>query len=169
MFTGLTNKDTDRIIEKVVAIDQKTTTICRRLRKVLQDSGEKKCMPTIPTTFIYQTPADIVSALQLLAPLSTDERDDALTYLLFFSDADTVYNATLGMYGLSLALLVAQHSQRGACTCLVSLGALNAIRSKKYQHYNIGSPARLHMLGTQGACANYVELMAHAGMKLSNL
>ncbi|KAJ1764734.1 putative elongator complex protein 1 [Coemansia sp. RSA 1843] len=95
------------------AIDQKTTTICRRLRKALQDSGEKKRMPTILTIFMCQMPADIASALQLLAPLSTDERDDALTYLLFLSDADTIYNAALGMYGLLLALLVAQHSQRG--------------------------------------------------------
>ncbi|KAJ1764528.1 putative elongator complex protein 1 [Coemansia sp. RSA 1843] len=146
MFTGLTNKDTDRIIEKVVAIDQKTTTICRRLRKVLQDSGEKKRMPTIPTTFMCQTPADIASAQQLLAPLSTDERNDALTYLLFLSDADTVYNAALGLYGLPLALLVAQ---RGPCTYLVSLDTLNAIRGKQYQYHNIDSPARLHMLDTQ--------------------
>ncbi|KAJ1661211.1 putative elongator complex protein 1, partial [Coemansia sp. RSA 1646] len=120
-----------------------------RLRKALQDSGEKKRMPTIPTAFMCQTPADIASALQLLAPLSTDERNDALTYLLFLSDAHTVYNAALGMYGLPFALLVAQHSQRGPCRHLVSLGALDAIRSKKHQHYNIDSPARLHMLGTQ--------------------
>ncbi|KAJ1763587.1 putative elongator complex protein 1, partial [Coemansia sp. RSA 1843] len=134
---------------KAAAIDQKTTTICRRVRKALQDSGEKKRMPTILTTFMCQTPADIVSALQLLAPLSTDERNDALTYLLFLSDADTVYNAAVGLYSLPLALLVAQHSQRGPCTCLVSLGALNAIRSKQYQYHNVDSPARLHMLGTQ--------------------
>ncbi|KAJ1764322.1 putative elongator complex protein 1, partial [Coemansia sp. RSA 1843] len=108
-----------------------------RLRKALQDSGEKKCMPTILTTFMCQTPADIASALQLLALLSTDEHDDALTYLLFLSDADTVYNAVLGLYGLPLALLIAQHSQRGSCKYLVSLDTLNAIRSKKYQHYNI--------------------------------
>ncbi|KAJ1661250.1 putative elongator complex protein 1, partial [Coemansia sp. RSA 1646] len=86
-----------------------------RLRKVLQDSGEKKCMPTILTIFMCQMPADIASALQLLAPLSTNEHDDALTYLLSLSDADTVYNAALGLYGLLLALLVAQHCQRGPC------------------------------------------------------
>ncbi|KAJ2209807.1 hypothetical protein EV179_006517, partial [Coemansia sp. RSA 487] len=68
-----------------------------RLRKVLQDSGEKKCMPTILTIFMCQMPADIASALQLLAPLSTNEHDDALTYLLSLSDADTVYNAALGL------------------------------------------------------------------------
>ncbi|KAJ2084977.1 putative elongator complex protein 1 [Coemansia sp. RSA 986] len=146
MFIGLTNKDTDRMTEKAVAIDQKTATICRRLRKALQDSGEKKRMPTIPTTFMCQTPADIASALQLLAPLSTDERNDALTYLLFLSDADTVYNAALGLYSLPLALLVAQ---RGPCTYLVSLDTLNAIRGKQYQYHNIDSPARLHMLDTQ--------------------
>ncbi|KAJ1661343.1 putative elongator complex protein 1, partial [Coemansia sp. RSA 1646] len=135
-----------------------------RLRKVLQDSGEKKRMPTILATFMCQMPADIVSALLLLAPLSTNERDDALMYLLFLSDADTVYNAALGLYGLSLALLVAQHSQRSPCKYLVSLGALNAIRSKKHQHYNIDS--RLNCIcWALSACAKHIELMAHSGMK----
>ncbi|KAJ1661407.1 putative elongator complex protein 1, partial [Coemansia sp. RSA 1646] len=69
----------------------------------------------------------IASALQPLAPLSTDERDDALTYLLFLSDADAVYNAALGIYGLPFALLVAQHSQRGPCKYLISSDSLNAI------------------------------------------
>ncbi|KAJ2085027.1 putative elongator complex protein 1, partial [Coemansia sp. RSA 986] len=94
-------------------------------------------MPTILTTFMCQTPANIASALQLLAPLSTDERDDALTYLLFLLDADTVYNAALGLSSLPLVLLVTQHSQRGPCKYLVSLDTLKAIRSKKHQHYNI--------------------------------
>ncbi|KAJ1661734.1 putative elongator complex protein 1 [Coemansia sp. RSA 1646] len=111
-------------------------------------------MPTILTTFMCQTPANIASALQLLAPLSTDERDDALTYLLFLLDADTVYNAALGLSSLPLVLLVTQHSQRGPCKYLVSLDTLKAIRSKKHQHYNIGSPTRLHMLGTQALVQN---------------
>ncbi|KAJ1765629.1 putative elongator complex protein 1, partial [Coemansia sp. RSA 1843] len=127
-----------------------------------------KRMPTILATFMCQTPADIASALQILAPLSTDERNDALMYLLFLSDAGTVYNAALGLYGLPLALPVAQHSQRGPCKYLVSLGALKAIRSKKHQHYNIGS--RLNCIcWALSACAKHMELMAHAGMRLSNL
>ncbi|KAJ2562159.1 putative elongator complex protein 1 [Coemansia sp. RSA 1813] len=123
-------------------------------------------MPTILATFMCQTPADIASALQILAPLSTDERNDALMYLLFLSDAGTVYNAALGLYGLPLALPVAQHSQRGPCKYLVSLGALKAIRSKKHQHYNIGS--RLNCIcWALSACAKHMELMAHAGMRFT--
>ncbi|KAJ2561842.1 putative elongator complex protein 1 [Coemansia sp. RSA 1813] len=114
-------------------------------------------MPTIPTAFMCQTPADIASALQLLAPLSTDERDDALTYLLFLSDADTIYNAALGMYGLLLALLVAQHSQRGPCKYLVSLGALKAIRSKKQE-----APALQHRFPSSTAYAGHPRCLCKA-------
>ncbi|KAJ1664171.1 putative elongator complex protein 1 [Coemansia sp. RSA 1813] len=155
MFTGLTSNDTDAAAEKAVAVDQKTTTICKRLRKVLQDSGEKKYMPTILTTFMCETPADIASALQLLAPLSTDERDDALTYLLFLSDVDTVYNAALGLYDLPLALLVAQRSQRDPREYLASLGTLNAIRSEEYRRYKIDSQLGRARLALEHLCEAY--------------
>ncbi|KAJ2551121.1 putative elongator complex protein 1 [Coemansia sp. RSA 1933] len=140
MYTGLTSDNgADGSGRPTVAVDQKTTTICQRLRKVLQDTAERKYMPTILTTFMCETPPNIVSALELLAPLSTAERDEALTYLLFLSDVDTVYNAALGLYDLPLALLVAQRSQRDPREYLASLGTLNAISSAEYRRYKIDS------------------------------
>ncbi|KAJ2385512.1 putative elongator complex protein 1 [Coemansia sp. RSA 2603] len=96
-------------------------------------------MQTILTTFVCQTPPDIAAALQLLAPLSAEERDSALTYLLFLSDVNTVYDSALGLYDLTLALLVAQRSQRDPREYLAALGALNALPNEEYRRFKIDS------------------------------
>ncbi|KAJ2403251.1 putative elongator complex protein 1 [Coemansia sp. RSA 2559] len=154
MYFGLAN-DVDTPVQKPATVDQKTTTICRRLREVLHTTGEKKYMRTILTTFMCEKPANIASALQLLAPLSTTERDDALTYLLFLSDVDTVYNAALGLYDLPLALLVAQRSQRDPREYLVSLGRLNAISSEEYRRFKIDSQLGRSRLALEHLCEAY--------------
>ncbi|KAI9504842.1 IKI3 family-domain-containing protein [Coemansia spiralis] len=152
MYTGLT-KHTTPLREGVV--EQKTTRICHTLRQVLTDTGDKKYMPTILTTFMCEQPADIASALQLLAPMSVDERDAALTYLLFLSDVDTVYNAALGLYDLPLALLVAQRSQRDPREYLAALGELNAIDDEEYRRYKIDAQLGRPRLALEHLCSAY--------------
>jgi elongator complex protein 1 len=38
--------------------------------------------------------------------------DDAVKYIIFLVDADTLFDTALGMYDFPLTLLIAQHSQR---------------------------------------------------------
>jgi len=38
--------------------------------------------------------------------------EDAVKYIIFLVDADTLFDVALGMYDFSLVLLVAQHAQK---------------------------------------------------------
>ncbi|KAJ2478202.1 putative elongator complex protein 1 [Coemansia sp. RSA 2320] len=156
MYTGpkqlLQQTDTSTAV-----VDQKTTLICRAIRPVLQATADPRFMPTILTSFMCETPPNIPAALQLLAPLSTEERDSALTYLLFLSDVDTVYNAALGLYDLPLALLVAQRSQRDPREYLPALGQLNALSSELYRRFKIDAQLGRCELAIEHLCAAYSE------------
>ncbi|KAJ2735225.1 putative elongator complex protein 1 [Coemansia sp. BCRC 34962] len=151
-----------------VHVAQKTTRICRALRPVLLQaagglgggSGGSRLMPSVLTTFMCETPADVPAALRMLAPLSTDERDAALTYLLFLSDVDTVYRAALGLYDLPLALLVAQRSQRDPREYLAELGGLNALSSEEYRRFKIDAQLGRPELAVGHLCAAYLECAA---------
>jgi len=45
--------------------------------------------------------------------------EDAVRYIIFLVDADTLFDVALGMYDFSLVLLVAQHAQKvGLCDAL---------------------------------------------------
>ncbi|KAJ2831078.1 putative elongator complex protein 1 [Coemansia furcata] len=146
-----------RTMEHAAGVELKTTRICRALRPVLQATGDSRLMPTVLTTFMCETPADIPAALQMLAPLSTDERDSALTYLLFLSHVDTVYEAALGLYDLPLALLVAQRSQRDPREYLAELGGLNALPSEEYRRFKIDAQLGRADLAVEHLCAAYME------------
>ncbi|KAJ1727708.1 putative elongator complex protein 1 [Coemansia biformis] len=133
----------------------KVNSVCRALRPVLQALGEQRYMPTLLTTLVCQAPADIPGALQLLAPLAPEERETALTYLLYLSDVDTVYDAALGMYDLPLALLVAQRSQRDPREYLPALGKLHAIADEEYRRYCIDVQLKHPELALRNLCAAY--------------
>ncbi|KAJ2794752.1 putative elongator complex protein 1, partial [Coemansia helicoidea] len=105
------------------------------LRPVLQLLDQQRYMPTMLATLVCQSPADIPGVLQLLSPLDAEARDAALTYLLYPSDVDTVYNTALGMYDLPLALAVAQRSQHDPREYLTALGELHATASDDYRRY----------------------------------
>ncbi|KAJ2726675.1 putative elongator complex protein 1 [Coemansia sp. Benny D115] len=140
------------------ASEGKTTNVCQSLRPVLQATGDSKYMPTILTTFVCQIPADIPAALELLAPLSTEECDAALTYLLFLSDVDTVYNAALGLYNLPLALLVAQRSQRDPREYLAALGTLNALPNEEYRRFKIDAQLNRNSKALAHLCTAYEQM-----------
>ncbi|KAJ2773674.1 putative elongator complex protein 1, partial [Coemansia nantahalensis] len=133
----------------------KTNAVCRALRPVLQLLDPQRYMPTMLTTLVCQSPADIPGALQLLSPLDAEARDAALTYLLYLSDVDTVYNAALGMYDLPLALVVAQRSQHDPREYLPALGKLHAIASDDYRRYKIDVQLARHDQALQNLCAAY--------------
>lgn len=46
--------------------------------------------------------------------------EDAVKYIVFLVDADTLFDVALGMYDFSLVLLIAQHTQKVLSTCHLS-------------------------------------------------
>ncbi|KAJ2497244.1 putative elongator complex protein 1 [Coemansia sp. RSA 1972] len=132
----------------------KTTAVCRALRPVLQSAADaSRFMPTVLTTLMCEKPPAIDAALQIIAALGQDRRDAALTYLLFLSDVNTVYDAALGLYDLPLALLVAQRSQRDPREYLPALGELNALPSEEYRRFRIDAQLNRHESALGHLCA----------------
>ncbi|KAJ2802511.1 putative elongator complex protein 1 [Coemansia helicoidea] len=122
----------------------KTNAVCRALRPVLQLLDQQRYMPTMLTTLVRQSPADIPSVLQLPSPPDAEARDAALMCLLYLSDVDTVDNAALGMYDLPLALAVAQRSQHDPREYLPAQRKVHAIASDEYHRYKIDVQLALH-------------------------
>ena len=46
--------------------------------------------------------------------------EDAVKYIVFLVDADTLFDVALGMYEFSLVLLIAQHTQKVRSTSHLS-------------------------------------------------
>ena len=55
--------------------------------------------------------------------------EDAVKYIIFLVDADTLFDVALGMYDFSLVLLVAQHAQK--VPYLRIYGPTNMLRSSR--------------------------------------
>ncbi|KAJ2822274.1 putative elongator complex protein 1 [Coemansia erecta] len=134
------------------ANEGKTTAVCRALRPELASKDASRFMPTVLTTLMCEKPPAIDAALGIIAALEQEERDAALTYLLFLSDVDTVYNAALGLYDLPLALLVAQRSQRDPREYLPALGALNALPSEEYRRFKIDAQLKRYERALEHMC-----------------
>ncbi|KAJ1921502.1 putative elongator complex protein 1 [Mycoemilia scoparia] len=118
--------------------DGKTNHVCKAVREALDKRSDSfEYMPTILTSYVRQHPPDIASALQRMIPMSIDERESSLTYLLFLVDVDKVYNAAMGLYDLTLALWVAQKSQRDPREYLTYLSELKSIESEPYRRFRI--------------------------------
>ncbi|THC99878.1 hypothetical protein EYZ11_000690 [Aspergillus tanneri] len=67
------------------------------------------------TAHVCKTPPALEAGLQLVARLreqTPEQADDAIEHMCFLSDANRLYDTTLGLYDLDLTLLVAQQAQR---------------------------------------------------------
>jgi elongator complex protein 1 len=93
----------------------------------------EKYINSILTAYVVKRPPDLEAGLRILLQLRgiatppflcqalrmyyRPERvpsavEDAVKYIIFLVDADTLFDVALGMYDFSLVLLVAQHAQK---------------------------------------------------------
>ncbi|KAJ2322337.1 putative elongator complex protein 1, partial [Coemansia sp. RSA 2704] len=136
----------------------KTTAVCRALRPVLQARADAaRLLPTVLTTLVCERPPAIDEALGVIAALGADERDAALTHLLFLTDVGTVYDAALGRYDLALALRVAERSQRDPREYLPELRALRALESEELRRFTIDAQLRRPARALGHLCAAFAE------------
>jgi IKI3 family len=56
----------------------------------------------------------LASTMLNMSPSETTPNlvEDAVNYIIFLVDADTLFNVALGMYDFSLVLMIAQHAQK---------------------------------------------------------
>ncbi|KAJ2850769.1 putative elongator complex protein 1 [Coemansia brasiliensis] len=160
MYTGIVSQQHAQPSREaaLAGIGSKTTAVCRALRPALQAADATRLMPTVLTTLMCEQPPAISAALQIIAALdNTEERDAALTYLLFLSDVDTVYNAALALYDLPLALLVAQKSQHDPREYLPALGALHALENEEYRRFKIDEQLENYKRALSHLCAAFLD------------
>lgn len=100
----------------------KLNSFCRRIRQYLLAVGDdptaSRTMYTQPilTTFVKERPPQLKEALLWIKAFQERgeemEAEEALKYLIFLADVNTLYDVALGMYDFDLTLLVATQSQK---------------------------------------------------------
>ncbi|KAG8989324.1 hypothetical protein FRB90_002303 [Tulasnella sp. 427] len=94
---------------------ERTSEICDAFRTELEKRDVAKYISSILCTHMVKSPPDVEAALALLLRLRETHPnlvEDAVKYIIFLADPDTLFDAALGMYDFSLALLIAQHSPK---------------------------------------------------------
>jgi len=89
--------------------------LCDAVRERLEGQDIEKYINSILTAYVVKRPLDLEAGLRVLLQLR--ERvptavEEAVKYIIFLVDADTLFDVALGMYDFSLVLLIAQHAQK---------------------------------------------------------
>ncbi|KAI0061864.1 IkappaB kinase complex, IKAP component [Artomyces pyxidatus] len=113
--------------------------LCDAIRIQLETRDLKKYVNSILTAYVVKRPPDLKAGLQVLLRLRDTEPsivEDAVKYIIFLVDADTLFDVALGMYDFSLVLMIAQHAQKDPREYLPFLRELRALETH-YQHFRI--------------------------------
>lgn len=126
----------ERLAADDLAFTRSTTNkineVCDMVRGELEKRDVFHYANTILTAYVRKSPPDYESALKALVELKggfsvscslalcsqvvtardAARAEDAVTYIIFLSDANTLFDLALGMYDFSLVLMIAQHSQK---------------------------------------------------------
>ncbi|KAL1741747.1 IKI3 family-domain-containing protein [Schizophyllum fasciatum] len=120
--------------------DKKTVTmICDVVRIELEKRGIARYVNSILTALVMRSPPDHEAALGLLLRLKESDPglvEDAVKYIIFLVDADSLFDTALGMYDFSLVLMIAQHAQKDPREYLPFLRELRALDTY-YQRFRI--------------------------------
>ncbi|KAF7980125.1 hypothetical protein HWV62_39551 [Athelia sp. TMB] len=114
-------------------------SLCDAIRLELETKDIKRYVNSILTAYVVKTPPDHESALALLLQLREKESnivEDAVKYIIFLVDANSLFDTALGMYDFSLVLMIAQHAQKDPREYLPFLRELRAL-SPFYQRFKI--------------------------------
>ena len=95
--------------------DSKLNTVCDAIRLAIESkAGNQSYNLSIVTTDAKKNPPALEDAMARIANIkisqSPDAAEEALKYLIFLVDVDSLYKVALGMYDFALVLMVAQHS-----------------------------------------------------------
>ncbi|KDQ06369.1 hypothetical protein BOTBODRAFT_622525 [Botryobasidium botryosum FD-172 SS1] len=142
---------------------EKICQFCDAIRKQLEDKDLKKYVNSILTAHAVKSPPDHEAGLSLLLQLKETERDlveDAVKYIIFLVDADSLFNTALGMYDFSLVVMIAQHAQKDPREYLPFLKELRAM-DPAYQRFRINDHLKRYLKALEslrlGGSARYEE------------
>lgn len=96
------------------AAPSKVNKICQAILSILlTPKYNNKYSRTILTAFASQTPPNLNDALKLISGFADEEqKEKSIQYLCLLQDVNLLYKTALGLYDISLTLLIAQQSQK---------------------------------------------------------
>ncbi|PWN29335.1 IKI3-domain-containing protein [Jaminaea rosea] len=119
-----------------------TNAICSAFISELTKRG-KKHLHSILTAHVKKLPADYEAALALVRDQDQHAASEALEYVIFLAPLDSLFDVALGMYDLTLALMVAQHSKKkDPREYLPFLRELREVKPLERQRYRIDDHLR---------------------------
>ncbi|KAL0955653.1 hypothetical protein HGRIS_001880 [Hohenbuehelia grisea] len=125
--------------------------LCDTVRIVLEKRDINKYVNSILTAYVVKSPPDHEAALALLPRLRDQDAqlvEEAVKYIIFLVDAETLFNIALGMYDFSLVLMIAQHAQKDPREYLPFLRELRTFE-KYYQRFKIDDHLKRHAKALQ--------------------
>ncbi|VDC02341.1 unnamed protein product [Peniophora sp. CBMAI 1063] len=131
---------------------ERVGVLCDALRAELERVDLRKYVNAVLTAHVVKRPPDMEGALGVLLALRESEPalvEDAVKYVIFLVDANTLFDVALGMYDFALVLLIAQYAQKDPREYLPFLRALRAL-PPAYQKFKIDD----HLRRPQSALRN---------------
>lgn len=130
-------------------VSTKVNRICDAFIQELTALGDpKRYINSILTAHVKKSPADYEAALSTLRDMMTTSPelvDSAIEYVIFLAPFDSLFDVALGMYDLTLALMVAQHSKKkDPREYLPFLRELKTVEPVELQRYQIDDHLRRH-------------------------
>lgn len=122
----------------------KINHLCDLIREKLFELNQNKYLYVILCTYFKKNPPAIPEALGMIRRYkdqNLEKVEDALKYAIFLCDVEKLYKTALGLYDLSLALLIAQQSQMDPREYLAFLSELQPL-SPSYQKFKIDDHLR---------------------------
>ncbi|CAK5281923.1 unnamed protein product [Mycena citricolor] len=120
--------------------------VCDAVRVCLAQKDLTKYVNSILTAYVVKSPPEAEAGLGLLLQLKDSDPEiveDAVKYIIFLVDADTLFNTALGMYDFALVLMIAQHAQKDPREYLPFLRELRSLE-QFYQRYRIDDHLKRH-------------------------
>ncbi|KAF8340348.1 IKI3 family-domain-containing protein [Cantharellus anzutake] len=142
----------------------KINDLCDAIRSYLEAKDLVGYINSVLTAYVVKTPPELESALGSLARLKAQNPEvleEAVKYLIFLVDANTLFDTALGMYDFPLTLLVAQHSQRDPREYIPFLRELRGLPSA-YQRFRIDDHLKRHAKALIGLCGAGLEKFEEA-------
>lgn len=102
----------ERKIHPVKQSATKINHVCDTLLNIMVDHYSTTHLSSILTAHLAKQPSDIDTALRTVTALAPEHLDGAVTHICFLADPHLLYQRSLGLYNLPLALLLAQRSQK---------------------------------------------------------
>ncbi|KAM0754229.1 IkappaB kinase complex, IKAP component [Meredithblackwellia eburnea MCA 4105] len=157
-LSGLKNEDVNKTMYKPIvtapagiekisgSTTNKVNLICDLVRKELEKRDVFHYANTVLTAHVRKQPPDYEAALKVLVDLKSrdaERAEEAVTYIIFLSDANKLYDLALGLYDFPLVLLIAQHSQKDPREYLPFLRNLRQLETYE-QRYTIDDYLERH-------------------------